>query len=41
MVLPRTPVVCKPFDDAFENAFKLADIDPQRTVRIWTLPSFV
>ncbi|KAK7404558.1 hypothetical protein VNO78_05510 [Psophocarpus tetragonolobus] len=32
IVLPRTPVVCKPFDDAFENAFKLADIDPQRTL---------
>jgi putative hydrolase of the HAD superfamily len=33
MVLPKTPVVCKPFEDAFEKAFKLADIDPQRTVR--------
>ncbi|KAK7262480.1 hypothetical protein RJT34_30054 [Clitoria ternatea] len=32
VVLPRTPVVCKPFDDAFENVFKLADIDPQRTL---------
>ncbi|XP_061368470.1 uncharacterized protein LOC133311431 isoform X2 [Gastrolobium bilobum] len=32
MVLPRTPVVCKPFEDAFETVFKLADIDPQRTV---------
>nr|ACU17892.1 unknown [Glycine max] len=32
MVLPRTPVVCKPFDDAFGNAFKLADIDPQRAL---------
>ncbi|TKY67368.1 hypothetical protein E2542_SST10261 [Spatholobus suberectus] len=32
MVLPRTPVVCKPFDDAFEDVFKLADIDPQRTL---------
>ena len=40
MVLPRTPVVCKPFDDAFGNAFKLADIDPPRAVRIWTFPSF-
>ncbi|XP_027347543.1 uncharacterized protein C24B11.05-like isoform X2 [Abrus precatorius] len=32
VVLPRTPVVCKPFDDAFENVFKLANIDPQRTL---------
>lgn len=32
IVLPRTPIVCKPFDDAFETAFKLADIDPQRTL---------
>ncbi|MCI00086.1 ripening-related hydrolase-like protein, partial [Trifolium medium] len=32
MVLPETPVVCKPFEDAFEKAFKLADIDPQRTL---------
>ncbi|XP_004507175.1 uncharacterized protein C24B11.05-like [Cicer arietinum] len=32
MVLPKTPVVCKPFEDAFEKAFKLADIDPQRTL---------
>lgn len=39
MVLPRTPLVCKPFDDAFEYAFKIANIDPQRTVRTFTLPS--
>ncbi|CAK8576075.1 unnamed protein product [Lathyrus sativus] len=32
MVLPKTPVICKPFDNAFEKAFKLADIDPQRTL---------
>ncbi|XP_014493235.1 uncharacterized protein C24B11.05 [Vigna radiata var. radiata] len=32
MVLPRTPLVCKPFDDAFEYAFKIANIDPQRTL---------
>ncbi|BAT90736.1 hypothetical protein LR48_Vigan238s004000 [Vigna angularis] len=32
MVLPRTPLVCKPFDDAFECAFKIANIDPQRTL---------
>jgi len=39
MVLPKTPLICKPFDDAFEYAFKLADIDPHRTVRTCTLPS--
>ncbi|KAE9593260.1 hypothetical protein Lal_00028872 [Lupinus albus] len=32
MVLPKTPVVCKPFEDAFEKVFKIADIDPQRTL---------
>ncbi|KAJ1406910.1 Pyrimidine 5-nucleotidase [Sesbania bispinosa] len=31
-VLPRTPVVCKPFQDAYEKVFKMADIDPQRTL---------
>lgn len=29
---PRTPVVCKPFVEAFEQAFKMANINPQRTV---------
>ncbi|KAK7257820.1 hypothetical protein RIF29_32069 [Crotalaria pallida] len=32
IVLPKTPVVCKPFEDAFEKVFKIADIDPQRTL---------
>jgi len=40
-VLPKTPVVCKPFEDAFEKAFKLADIDPQRTVRVHIFPSLI
>ncbi|XP_002533744.2 uncharacterized protein LOC8287876 [Ricinus communis] len=31
-VLPKTPIVCKPFENAFEQAFKLANINPQRTV---------
>ncbi|OAY61202.1 uncharacterized protein LOC110626795 [Manihot esculenta] len=31
-MLPKTPIVCKPFEDAFEQAFKLADIHPQRTI---------
>jgi putative hydrolase of the HAD superfamily len=30
--LPKSPVVCKPFEDAFEQAFKLANINPQKTV---------
>lgn len=32
--LPRTPVVCKPFEHAYDEVFKVANIDPQRTVRI-------
>ncbi|XP_061337948.1 uncharacterized protein C24B11.05-like [Gastrolobium bilobum] len=32
ILLPRTPVVCKPFQDAFEKVFNMADIDPQRTL---------
>ncbi|KAG5104328.1 hypothetical protein JHK82_041298 [Glycine max] len=32
ILLPRTPVVCKPFQDAFEKVFDMADIDPQRTL---------
>ncbi|GAU17311.1 hypothetical protein TSUD_110280 [Trifolium subterraneum] len=32
IVLPKTPVVCKPFADSFEKVFKMADIDPQRTL---------
>lgn len=31
---PVTPVVCKPFENAFEQAFKIANINPQTTVRI-------
>ncbi|GAB2255077.1 hypothetical protein Droror1_Dr00008855 [Drosera rotundifolia] len=30
--LPKTPVVCKPFEDAYEEAFKLQEIDPERTL---------
>ncbi|KAJ7980829.1 Haloacid dehalogenase-like hydrolase (HAD) superfamily protein [Quillaja saponaria] len=29
MVLPKTPVVCKPFQDSFEEVFKIVDVDPQ------------
>lgn len=30
--LPKSPVVCKPFENAFEEAFKIADINPQKTL---------
>ncbi|RAL46168.1 hypothetical protein DM860_006322 [Cuscuta australis] len=29
---PKSPVVCKPFEEAFEKAFKIADINPKRTL---------
>ncbi|MED6181595.1 hypothetical protein PIB30_020690 [Stylosanthes scabra] len=32
VTLPKTPVVCKPFEDAFEKVFEIADIDPKRTL---------
>lgn len=41
MVLPKTPIICKPFEDAYEKAFELADIDPQRTVREIFIPSSI
>ncbi|PSR95096.1 Suppressor of disruption of TFIIS like [Actinidia chinensis var. chinensis] len=31
-LLQKSPVVCKPFEDAFEQAFKIAKINPQRTL---------
>ncbi|OAY57859.1 suppressor of disruption of TFIIS [Manihot esculenta] len=31
-ILPKTPILCKPFEDAFEQAFKLANINPQTTI---------
>lgn len=33
-VLPKSPIVCKPFEDAFEQAFKIANINPHKTVRL-------
>lgn len=30
--VPKTPVICKPFEAAFEQAFEIANIDPQRTL---------
>lgn len=32
IALPRTPVICKPFEEAFEQVFKIVNIDPQRTM---------
>lgn len=31
--LPKSPIVCKPSEAAIEQALKVANIDPQRTVR--------
>ncbi|KAL6203297.1 hypothetical protein ACLB2K_026997 [Fragaria x ananassa] len=31
-VTPRSPVICKPFENAYEEAFKIANINPQRTL---------
>ena len=31
--LPKTPIVCKPSEDAIERALKIANINAQRTVR--------
>ncbi|KAK6142161.1 hypothetical protein DH2020_005216 [Rehmannia glutinosa] len=30
--LPKPPIVCKPFENSFEQAFKIAGINPQKTV---------
>lgn len=30
--LPKTPIVCKPSEDAIERALKIANLNPQRTV---------
>lgn len=32
-VLPKSPILCKPFEDAFEQAFEIANINRQKTVR--------
>lgn len=31
--LPKTPVVCKPSEGAFEQVFKMTNINPHKTVR--------
>ncbi|OAY61203.1 uncharacterized protein C24B11.05 [Manihot esculenta] len=32
IALPKSPVVCKPFEEAFDEVFKIASINPQRTL---------
>ena len=34
LALPKTPIVCKPSVDTIERALKIANINPQRTVRL-------
>ena len=31
--LPKTPVICKPSEGAFEQVFKMTNINPHKTVR--------
>lgn len=31
--LPKIPIICKPLENAFEQAFKIANINPEKTVR--------
>lgn len=31
-LLPKTPIVCKPFENAFQQAFQMANIDPHKTL---------
>ncbi|KAK1420821.1 hypothetical protein QVD17_22703 [Tagetes erecta] len=32
VVLPESPIVCKPFENAFQQAFKMARINPHKTL---------
>ncbi|KAK9055352.1 hypothetical protein SSX86_026435 [Deinandra increscens subsp. villosa] len=32
VVLPESPIVCKPFDNAYQQAFKIAKINPHKTL---------
>ncbi|KAK6935833.1 hypothetical protein RJ641_032863 [Dillenia turbinata] len=32
LLLPKTPIICKPYEDSFERAFKIADIRPGKTL---------
>ncbi|KAL5750288.1 hypothetical protein ACOSP7_024891 [Xanthoceras sorbifolium] len=29
--IPKTPIVCKPFEEAFEQVFEIANVNPQKT----------
>lgn len=40
-LLPKSPIVCKPFEDAFEQAFKIANINPHKTVRLHNLVNLI
>nr|XP_043622543.1 uncharacterized protein C24B11.05-like [Erigeron canadensis] len=31
-VLPKTPIVCKPFENAFQQAFLIAEINPEKSL---------
>lgn len=31
-LLPKSPVICKPFENAFQEAFKMANINPHKTM---------
>nr|XP_043621241.1 uncharacterized protein C24B11.05-like [Erigeron canadensis] len=31
-LLPKSPIVCKPFENAFEQAFQMANINPHKTL---------
>ncbi|KAL5580965.1 hypothetical protein UlMin_013407 [Ulmus minor] len=32
LTLPKTPVVCKPFEDSYEKVFEMENINPRRTL---------
>ncbi|KAK6926994.1 hypothetical protein RJ641_008713 [Dillenia turbinata] len=32
LLLPKTPIICKPNEDSFEQAFKIANISPEKTL---------
>jgi len=40
-ILPKTPIICKPSENAIELALKIADLKPQRTVRNLPFISFM
>nr|GEX51538.1 HAD-like domain-containing protein [Tanacetum cinerariifolium] len=31
-ILPKSPIICKPFENAFQEAFKIAKINPDKTL---------